>query len=341
MPELRKDPIVDRWVIVAPERARRPIQLAAEPRLEPTGPCPFCEGNERETPHEILALRAESTCADQPGWRVRVVPNKFPALAMQTSAASGSGGQFDERRDGLGIHEVIVESPRHLRTLTELSALELRDVFWVYRQRLAALADDQRLAHAVIFKNMGAAAGATVEHVHSQLIATPLVPPAVAERLAGSQRFWRECGRCVFCQLIDEALSDRERLVVESPRFVAFCPFAARFPYETWLLPRQHAAHFHTLAEGDLAELASVARRVLCALEAVLPQPAYNYAIQSAPFDSSAPDHYHWHMEIIPRVTNVGGFEWASGLFINTVPAEEAAARLRAADAKGQAFPAG
>ena len=329
MSELRKDPIVGRWVIIAKNRANRPQDLldAALP-ARAGSECPFCEGNEIQTPNEICALREAGTERDRPGWRVRVVPNKFPALEIDGDLSKRDHGIYHMMR-GVGAHEVIIESPRHLTSTTQLAGDDLRDVLWIYRDRLLDLKQDSRLVYGMIFKNVGAAAGASLEHSHSQLIVTPIVPISVAEEIAGSVAFFRHRGRCAFCAMIDEELAFEQRIVVDSPGFVAFCPFAARFPFETWIVPTAHASHYETLSRAQSEELARVVQRVLEKIETALDRPAYNYIIHTAPFDTFALDHYHWHIEIIPRVTKTAGFEWGTGFYINPVPPEEAATLMR------------
>jgi UDPglucose--hexose-1-phosphate uridylyltransferase len=257
-----------------------------------------------------------------------VVPNKFPALEIEGELSKRGQGMYDMMR-GVGAHEVIIESPRHLVSTTELSVEQLRDVLWIYRDRLHDLTRDDRLRYGMLFKNVGAAAGASLEHTHSQLIATPIVPTNVVEELNGAQAYHNYRGRCVFCDMIDQELAFEERVVLDSPGFVAFCPFAARFPFETWIVPTAHASHYETLSRGGAEELARVLKRVLEKIEAALDRPAYNYIIHTAPFDTQALDHYHWHIEIIPRVTKTAGFEWGTGFYINPVPPEEAAAFMR------------
>jgi UDPglucose--hexose-1-phosphate uridylyltransferase len=329
MPDLRKDPIVGRWVIVAKNRAKRPHELLDTAVTRTLGGfCPFCEGNERHTPNEIVAYRNPGTHRDRPGWRVRVVPNKFPALEIEGDLSKRGDGIYDMMR-GVGAHEVIIESPRHVTTASELTTDNLREVFWVYRERLLDLQKDRRLVYGMIFKNVGAAAGASLEHTHSQLIVTPIVPISVAEEIAGAAEFHRYRGRCVFCDMIEQELAFEQRIVLDSPGFVAFCPFAARFPFETWIVPTAHASHYETISRHGTEELAQVIKRVLEKIETALDRPAYNYIIHTAPFDTQALGHYHWHIEIIPRVTKTAGFEWGTGFYINPVPPEEAATFMR------------
>jgi UDPglucose--hexose-1-phosphate uridylyltransferase len=329
MPELRKDPIVGRWVIIAKNRANRPQDLVEATFLAGAGEeCPFCEGNEAQTPNELVALRQPGTKPDEPGWRVRVVPNKFPALELEGELNPRDSGMYHMMR-GVGAHEVIIESPRHLVSTTELAVDELRDVLWIYRDRLLDLKKDPRLVYGMIFKNVGSLAGASLKHAHSQLIVTPIVPVSVAEEIAGSREFYRHRGRCVFCDMIGEEQAFEKRILVDSPLFVAFCPFAARFPFETWIVPKAHASHYETLSLEQSEELARLVQRVLVKIETGLNRPAYNYIIHTAPFDTFALDHYHWHIEIIPRVTTMAGFELGTGFYINPVPPEEAAAFMR------------
>ncbi|HEY1786405.1 MAG TPA: HIT domain-containing protein, partial [Pirellulales bacterium] len=214
-------------------------------------------------------------------------------------------------------------------------AAELTAVLSVYRQRLASLAAIERVRYGLVFKNVGLAAGASLEHLHSQLLGTPIVPSTVIEELAGAGQYFERRGECAWCRMVRDALEDGLRVVAEEGPFVAVCPFAARFSWETWILPRRHASHFHGIEEVSLAQLAQITGRVLGAMERVIPRLSYNYIIHSGPFDTHSLDHYHWHMEIIPRVASVAGFEWGTGYFINPVLPEEAAESLRRADRTG------
>jgi UDPglucose--hexose-1-phosphate uridylyltransferase len=251
---------------------------------------------------------------------------------MQLTGAGADADADCLRQPGWGIHEVIVESPRHLVTTTELADVELTDVLAVYCQRLKALAANPRVRYGLVFKNVGPAAGASLEHLHSQLIGMPVVPSQVVEQLSGAKRYFERHGRCAWCRLLEEALADGPRRVASAGAFVAFCPPAARFPWETWIVPRGHTDHFYETGESSLAQLAQLTRRVIAAMERLIPGLAYNYIIHTAPFDTHALDHYHWHMEVIPRVASIAGFEWGTGCYINPVLPEEAAERLRGAD---------
>jgi UDPglucose--hexose-1-phosphate uridylyltransferase len=335
MSQLRRDPITGRIVIVAEARAERPgafispLEPEAVARVQPPSDaprpdCPFCPGNEHATTSEVLAIRDDATVANAPGWQVRVVTNKYPALAP-ASAVSQSTAEYSAR----GIHEVIIDTARHVTTTGELSPDEFRTLLHVYRSRLAAIAETPHIKHALILKNVGRASGATIEHLHSQLIATEFIPTAIKEELVACDRLFRQYNECAFCRLIREERLAETRVVSKSPRFIALSPFAARVPFETWILPRRHAPHFHSQTDDDLADLAIFSLDLLRKIERLSQPPAYNLWIHAAPFDSVAIESYHWHVEIAPRMTTIAGYEFGTGCFINPVSPERAAAKLR------------
>ena len=224
---------------------------------------------------------------------------------------------------------MIIESPRHIVSSTDLTDTELADVLSIYRDRLLAIKADKRIRYGLIFKNVGPAAGASIEHTHSQLVGMEHVPPAVAEELSASLSFYQQNNRCIFCDLLEREIATASRIVVNAAEFMAFCPFAARFPFETWLLPKRHQSHFEQLSQPEIAELAISLRRCIEKIERASGRSQYNYLIHSAPFDTGPQSHYHWHIEIFPRMTTTAGFEWATGSYINPVPPEEAAEMLR------------
>ena len=330
MSELRKDPIVNRWVIIAPDRAGRPHEFEPPPDRRLDQSCPFCEGNEHETPPEIVAYRSPDSRPDRPGWRVRVVPNKFPALGIHDHAQRPSDG-FHRVMGGLGTHEVIIESPNHVTSASELSGEQLGEVFSVYRERLIELSKNPRLSYGMIFKNVGASAGASIEHTHSQLIATPIVPINVWEEVTGALEYHHCRGRCVYCEMIRRELAGGERMVLDTAGFVAFCPYASRFPFETWILPKSHGSHYEQIRQTEIEQLGGVIKEVVSRIELALDRRAYNYIMHTAPFDTPELGHYHWHIEVMPSVTKAAGFEWGSGFHINSVAPEDAASILRAA----------
>ena len=327
MPELRKDPVIGRWVIIASERGKRPMDFPHRPARQRGGFCPFCPGNEDKTPPEIFALRRDAV-PNGPDWQVRVVPNKFPALVIEGELKRRGVGLYDVV-DGVGAHEVIIDSPEHDRSFGDMSAEHIANVIEAYRLRQLDLARDRRFRYILIFKNHGEEAGASLEHSHTQLIATPIVPKRVMEELEGAKRHFELKERCIFCDIIDQELFDGRRVILESEHFLVISPFAARFPFETWILPRAHEAHFHRLGDAARLDLAQVLRTVLRKLNLALDQPAYNYIIHTAPINDGVDWHFHWHLELMPKLTKVAGFEWGSGFYINPTPPEDAADYLR------------
>ncbi len=332
MSELRKDPIVGRWVVVAKERAKRPNEprIAAAPR-DAQDLCPFCEGNEAHTPPEVAAFRHPGSHSNGPGWRVRVVPNRFPALRVEENLEKQGDGIYD-RIAGVGAHEVIIETPVHQSSMAAMRPEGIREVLWIYRDRLLDLKNDRRFVHGTLFKNVGAAAGSTLEHTHSQLVVSPVVPTAIQEELDGSRLFFDHRGRCVYCDMIRQELAAESRIVVDTSGFTAFCPYASRFPFETWIVPKHHSSRFDQIGKSGVDDLGHVLHEVLFKLERGLDGPAYNYYVHTSPFDQPDSPHYHWHLEVIPRLNAVGGFEWGSGFHLNPVPPESAAAFLREVD---------
>jgi UDPglucose--hexose-1-phosphate uridylyltransferase len=257
-----------------------------------------------------------------------VVPNKFPALEIEGELNKRGEGIYDMMR-GVGAHEVIIETPKHLLSLSALSNENVEEVLWTYRDRLVDLKKDKRFVYGMIFKNVGIAAGASLEHTHSQLIVTPVVPKYVIDEMAGAREFYDYRGRCIFCDMVEQEIAADKRVVLEGENFVAFEPFASRFPFETWLLPKRHASHFENLQKLGIAELAADLKSILGKLEKALDYPPYNYIIHTAPFNVGDLEHFHWHIEVIPRLTRIAGFEWGTGFYINPVPPENATEYLR------------
>lgn len=330
MPELRKDPVVGRWVIISSERSRRPSDFKPEPPRPRTPNCVFCPGNEEKTPPEILAGRPPDSRPNTPGWSYRVVPNKFPALRIEGDLEPAGEGLFD-RMNGVGAHEVVIESPDHDASLARLGTDAVADVLLAFRERVVDLKKDPRFEYILFFKNHGEAAGASLEHPHSQLIATPIIPIMVTEELAGSARYWELKERCVWCDIVRQERRAGKRMIAETQGFVAVAPFAPRFPFETWILPARHASAFEEIGVEDVRGLAHVLGGFLRRMDEVLGGPAYNFMLHTAPLKAAGLEHYHWHLEIIPKLTRVAGFEWGSGFFINPVAPEDAAAALRGA----------
>lgn len=328
MSELRKDPIVGRWVIVAEERGKRPSEFPPDDNAFRSMPCPFCSGNEYTTPPEILAYRREGD-RNKPGWDLRVVPNKFPALQIEGELNPHGEGMFDVMH-GIGAHEVIIETDHHEKGPADFGDEEFRRVLRAYRERITDLKRDMRFKYILIFKNHGSAAGATVAHAHSQLIATPVIPKTVMEEVQGVQLHYEMKERCIYCDIIRHEIKDANRIVLENDRYVAMTPFASRFPFETWILPKHHESHYENEPDGSLDKLSVLFREVLQRLGAALDDPPFNYVLHTAPINQKNDQlAYHWHIEIIPKLTKVAGFEWGSGFFINPTPPEHAAQFLR------------
>jgi UDPglucose--hexose-1-phosphate uridylyltransferase len=332
MSELRKDPIIGRWVIIAPERGKRPLDFnATQPSASPKTPpltCPFCEGNESITPPEIYALRQPPSTPNGKNWLVRVVPNKFPALAIEGNLDKRGKGLYDEMH-GIGAHEIIIETPQHFASFTPLPDEHIQHILTTYQARMQDLKKDTRFVFGLVFKNVGDRAGASLEHSHSQLVVTPIVPIRILGEIGGAQHFHNYRGRCIFCDIIHQEIDDNERIVINDEHFIAVCPFAPRFPFETWILPKQHLTHFETTPSDLIPDLSHITKQVFLKLEKALNNPAYNMLIHTTPFTMDSPEYYHWHIEIIPRITRVAGFEWGTGFYINSVPPEDAAKYLQ------------
>jgi UDPglucose--hexose-1-phosphate uridylyltransferase len=332
LPELRRDPITGRWVIISTERGKRPLDFVRESvQIKGTPACPFCPGNEGKTPPEILAYGRNGTGKDTPGWTLRVVPNKFPALGIEGGLDREGEGLFD-RMNGVGAHEVIVETPDHMKTLASLGEKAVEEVFWAYRDRMLDLKNDRRFRYILLFKNHGEPAGATLEHTHSQLIALPIVPKRVREEVDSAKHYYDEKERCIFCDMIRQEVETASRVILENDYFIALAPYAPRFPFETWILPRRHSSAFENMPTPYYGSLAKIIHDFLSRLDSVLTFPSYNYVIHTSPIGEEINDHYHWHIEIMPKLTKVAGFEWGTGFYINPTPPEEAARFLR--DAK-------
>jgi len=330
MPELRKDPITERWVIISTERGKRPSDWASDTKLKGGGFCPFCTGNEDKTPPEIRAVRQPGTAPNTPGWEVRVVPNKFPALQIEGELNRRGEGLYD-KMNGIGAHEVIIETPDHAVELANLDLNHIYDILIAFRERILDLQKDQRFKYILIFKNHGIAAGASLEHSHSQLIATPIIPKRVIEELEGAKKHFGFKERCVYCDIIRHEMQGAKRLVVSSADYAVVEPFAARFPFETWLLPVRHHSHFERMDDNEYRGVATALREILQRINKTLENPPYNFILHTSPVQDPAVPDYHWHFEIIPKLTKVAGFEWGTGFYINPTPPELAAQLLREA----------
>ena len=328
MPDLRKDPIVNRWVIISTERGKRPKDYPSVTSNSPSGFCPFCPGNETKTPPEVYSLRADNTSPDSPGWSLRVVPNKFPALQIEGDLDRVGEGLFD-KMSGVGAHEVIIEGPDHEQPLEMMSEKSINDCLHAYQHRVQDLKKDSRFRYILIFKNHGEAAGATLEHSHSQLIALPIVPELVNEELVGAHRHFEYKERCIFCDIIAQERGNGSRIVMENENFIALCPYAPRFPFETWILPKYHSSNFEMDTNGHFGSAAGILKQVLMRIKIALDSPPYNFVLHSAPFQGDHSSYFHWHIEVMPKITKMAGFEQGTGFYINPIPPEDAAETLR------------
>jgi len=334
MPELRRDPITGEWVIIASERSKRPSDFAGHSpgrEEQDAETCPFCPGNENMTPPEIMAFRQPGSQRNGPGWWVRVIPNKYPALGIEGDLNKVGKGMYDWM-NGVGAHEVIVETPEHDKQPAFLDTRQIEDVLWAYRARYLDLKKDPRLKYILVFRNYGRVAGASLNHPHSQLVATPMIPGVVGEELEGARRYMEYRDRCVFCDMLRQEAEEKQRLVAENEHFIAFEPYAAKCPFETWLLPKQHAASFAAISAEEQTSFAAILGETLRRLHVCLDDPPYNYNIHTAPCDTDDQDDFHWHLSISPRLTIAAGFEMGTGIYINVTSPEVAAEELREID---------
>jgi len=330
MPELRKDPIVERWVVVYTEEPFYPKDFQITPfAWKGTNNCPFCYGNEHLTPPEIEAISEVWRAPNTPNWKTRVVPNKFPALRIEGDLDKKAIGVYDFL-NGIGAHEVIIDNPDHFKGIPELSDLEVEYILKSYRSRSLDLRKDRRFKYLLIFKNVGFEAGASLEHGHSQLIALPMVPKNVKEELKGAKTYYEFRERCIFCDMISfEEENGHERIIIETDNFISFCPFSSRFSFEVWIAPKEHLADFGQISDSLIKDLAKILKETLTRLKKVLGEHPYNYIIHTSPVNTEVPFYYHWHIEIMPKLTKVAGFEWGSGFYLVFTPPELAAKLLK------------
>jgi UDPglucose--hexose-1-phosphate uridylyltransferase len=331
MPELRKDPILGRWIIIARERSKRPSDFAVDCHESKGGFCPLCPGNERTTPPEVLVYgRGHGQAANSSGWQLRAVPNKYPALVIEGELDKQGEGLYD-RMNGIGAHEVVVESPDHAARFSFLPQQQMLLTFRAFKERIADLSKDERFSYVMVFKNNGKAAGASLEHSHSQLVALPVMPRMLVSELEGSRQYYSYKDRCVFCDIIRQEVQQKVRLVCENSRFVTLTPFAPRTPFEMWVLPKKHNSSYIEQDEASLADLAGIFSETLRRLDACIPGIPYNFVLHTQPLRSRPLEHYHWHFEIVPKLTSIAGFEWGTGFYINPMPPEDACRYLREA----------
>jgi len=326
MPEIRKDPVFGRWVIIASGRGKRPNEFRPGDSGAP-GVCPFCPGNEEETPPPVYTLPSREK--GPAGWRLRVVANKYPALADGAPPQDSPDGMYD-RMAGVGFHEVVIETPEHDAQMESLPVPELADVFRTFALRAAEMKKDPRIKYVMVFKNFGRGAGASRSHPHSQIIAMPIAPIRVAQEIDGAAVYRAKNGSCVFCDMLREESALEKRVVGENGGFLALAPYASRFSFETWILPKKHESHFELIDSGLAEDLAAIVKSVIGKLRASIEDLSYNLMIHTMPVQDGPAEHYHWHIEIMPKLSQAAGFEWGTGFYINTVPPETAAEMMNA-----------
>jgi len=336
MPELRQDPVTRDWVVIATERAKRPSdfqgqggttrQKSLQSQKES---CPFCEGNESQTPPEIAAYRKPGTAPNSPGWWIRTVSNRFAALKIEGECKRREINGFFRMMDGVGAHEVIIETTQHSATIGIIEDRQAEEIVQMCLDRFLDLKGDRRFESITCFRNRGSLAGASLLHPHSQLIATPMVPELLRRRIQMAFRYYDDHGKCVYCELIQKELEDGRRLVLADGEYVVFEPFASRVPFETWIVPRDHRSAFENISRDQAKSLGRTLNGVLGLLYHKLNDPDYNYVIRTEPLREDHSNSFHWSIHILPRLTTTAGFEMGSGMFINPMPPEKAAEFLR------------
>ncbi|NLZ17041.1 MAG: galactose-1-phosphate uridylyltransferase [Desulfobulbaceae bacterium] len=329
MPELRKDPILGRWIIIAQERGKRPTDFYVDVSTKSKGGfCPLCPGNEKTTPPEVLAYGRNNGQANTPGWTLRVVPNKFPALVIEGNLDKEAEGLYD-RMNGIGAHEVIIDTPHHDASFTHLPPQDLQLTFMAFQDRIRDLSRDIRFNYVVVFKNYGSAAGASLEHSHSQLIALPVLPRMITSELEGCLSYFCYKDRCIYCDIIRQELQQDIRLVCQNEHFVTLTPFAPRSPFELWILPRQHSSSYIDMPDSWLPSLSRIFSETLRRLDSCIKDIPYNFLLHTQPLRTGPLEHYHWHFEIVPKLTSIAGFEWGTGFYINPMPPELSCSYLK------------
>ncbi len=327
---IRQDLSTKDWTIFAVERSKRPKDFKQDsPDKKDTthlDDCPFCKGNENKTPKELFRISGNGS------WLIRVVPNKYPALNPRQELNYSVGRHISGpylNMEGIGSHEVIIESPRHNDTIRSLDLGHLEKVLFTYKQRYKELSKNENYQLIIIFRNHGARAGTSLEHPHSQLIATPFVTSYIRNKLYEAQRYFDDFGKCVYCEMINYEKRAKKRLVYENDKFISFCPYAAVVPYHIIILPKDHQSCFSEIEDSDIKYFADSLKKIFTKLHKLLGNFDYNYVIDSAPPDKFGEKHYHWHLEILPRLTTRAGFEIGSGVYINTILPEDCAGYLR------------
>lgn len=327
MPEIRLNLVTREWVIIASERAKRPVDFKNNKERRPMPPflasCPFCAGNEQKTPEERYRIQDSSG-----GWKIRVVANKYPALSLQGERKRITDG-FRRSETGVGIHEVMIESPRHDLMIPRMEPGHIEDIIRTYKERFIDAHRDKRIEHVIIFKNYGEGAGTSLEHPHTQLVGVPVMPIQFRERVQAAMHYFDDTGECLICALTKREREEGVRVVTDTPNFITFIPYAALSPFHTWIFPKRHSASFATINEEEIKDLAHHLKILLSKFHYGLEDPDYNYVIRSSRPQDCENEYCHWYLSIVPRLTKTAGFELGSGMFINSSVPEKSAEFLR------------
>jgi len=330
MSELRQDPTTREWVIMAPERAKRPQQTPKRRRVEELpdwdASCPFCPGNESKTPDEVFRLPLSNQAS---AWEVRVVPNRFAALTLEGDIARKEDGHFFRKMDGVGAHEVIIETPSHNTPLALVPYQQIEKVLIAYQERYNTLKKTRQFKFITIFKNHGWASGTSLIHSHSQLVATPIAATYYRRKFDVAVDYYDDVGKCLYCDLLAEELEKGKRVVAENKEFIVLHPYASRVPYETWIIPKRHCASFGLFPATHIAELATVLKDTLLCLYRGLDNPDFNLMVDTSTTEDEEDPYYHWHIRVVPRLTTIAGFEMGSGIYINTALPEDTAKLIK------------
>ncbi|XP_050235831.1 ADP-glucose phosphorylase [Mercurialis annua] len=329
-PELRHDPVTNRWVIFSPARAKRPTDFKsnAPQNHNPNNnnSCPFCIGREDECAPEIFRVPPDPNNKD---WKIRVIENLFPALSRDLDDPSDQKIELDgpgRLLTGFGFHDVVIEAPVHRVQLCDMEAGQIGEVLIVYKKRIEQIMRSESIKYVQVFKNHGASAGASMSHSHSQIVALPVIPPSVSARLDGTKEYFDKTGKCSLCEI------DKEKLLIdESTHFISIIPFAASFPFEIWIIPRDHSSHFHEIDSEKAVDLGGLLKLMLRKISIQLNNPPFNFMIQTAPVQVNELQlsYTHWFLQIVPQLSGVGGFELGTGCYINPVLPEDAAKVMR------------
>lgn len=330
MSEYRQDPFSGRWVVMAANRAERPCDFRASPPLRTDSVCPFCRGHEGDTPDHLLAVSRSLAPASAADWDLRVIPNKYPALTIAPPAAPPNG-VAGTRLPGWGVQEVIIESAEHCLSTSELAEEQAEALFLVYQLRMKAASKIRGARHVVLFKNVGPGAGATIEHAHSQLVVLPHVPENIAREEQRLREHRQACGKDLWEEVLAAELREGKRIIAEGSEVVALAPYAARWPYETWIVPKRAEYDYRAERERVVREAGRMVREMVARLERAARPTAYNYLLLTAPLDANADSPFRWRVELFPRLTVPAGFEWGAECWMNPVPPEPSAEALRRA----------